>query len=164
MGRRALLYNIRYLLGADYSMNQDPNDLTFRAGEIFEVITETNPDWWTGSHNGRQGLFPSNYVERLDESSQLTAKPTSPAHDRNFASQSYSYQQHQPPMGPPLPMGPPSNVYQNQPVAYNPYMAPPGTVAAQPAAPIPEQPPKKGKFGGMGNTVGYLTLCHSCSH
>ncbi|KAF8802507.1 SH3-domain-containing protein [Phlegmacium glaucopus] len=44
---------------------QDPNDLSFAAGDIIEIVEETNADWWTGRVNGKQGLFPSTYVERL---------------------------------------------------------------------------------------------------
>jgi len=44
---------------------QDPNDLSFAAGDIIEIVEETNADWWTGRLNGKQGLFPSTYVEKL---------------------------------------------------------------------------------------------------
>jgi hypothetical protein len=125
--------------------------LSFKAGDVFEMITETNADWWTGRHNGKQGLFPSNYVEKLETSSSPSHYNERPSQERNFSSPAYApqYQQHQPPVGPPM-------VYQspppNQPVAYNPYMAqPPGNFVAQSP---PEEPPKKSRFGGMGNTVG----------
>jgi len=45
--------------------NADPNDLTFAAGDIVEIVEESNPDWWVGRLKGRQGLFPSNYVEKI---------------------------------------------------------------------------------------------------
>ncbi|KAJ3744054.1 SH3-domain-containing protein [Lentinula detonsa] len=51
---------------------EDPQDLSFRAGDIIEVVQETNNDWWTGSYNGREGLFPSTYVEKLPPSSPLS--------------------------------------------------------------------------------------------
>jgi hypothetical protein len=44
---------------------QEPKDLTFYKDDIIEIISETNADWWTGKVNGRTGLFPSNYVEKL---------------------------------------------------------------------------------------------------
>jgi len=44
---------------------EDPNDLSFSAGDIIEIVDETNADWWTGRLNGKQGLFPSTYVEKL---------------------------------------------------------------------------------------------------
>lgn len=31
-------------------------------------MEETNADWWTGKVNGRRGLFPSNYVEKMSSS------------------------------------------------------------------------------------------------
>ncbi|KIM84779.1 hypothetical protein PILCRDRAFT_817576, partial [Piloderma croceum F 1598] len=130
---------------------ENPNDLSFRAGDVIEMITETNADWWTGRRNGKQGLFPSNYVEKLETSSSPSPSYNErPPQDRKFSSPPYAPQyQQQHPMGPP-PMGPP--VYMsNQPVAYNPYLAqPPGNVVAQPP---PEEPPKKSRFGGMGNTL-----------
>ncbi|KAJ3508104.1 hypothetical protein NLJ89_g5935 [Agrocybe chaxingu] len=43
----------------------DTNDLSFAAGDIIEIVDETNPDWWTGRVHGRQGIFPSAYVERI---------------------------------------------------------------------------------------------------
>ena len=39
--------------------------MTFYKDDIVEIISEANPDWWTGKVNGRTGLFPSNYVEKL---------------------------------------------------------------------------------------------------
>lgn len=45
---------------------QDPNDLSFQVGEIIEIVKETNADWWTGRNKaGKEGLFPSVYVEKL---------------------------------------------------------------------------------------------------
>jgi len=132
---------------------QNPNDLSFRTGDVFEVMTETNSDWWTGRHNGKQGLFPSNYVEKLYTSSPPPLfNEKLPVRGQDYSSPPYA-PQYQAPMGPP-PMGP--QTYQmppppNQQVAYNPYMAqPPGNVIAQPE---PEQPHKKSRFGGLGNTL-----------
>ena len=43
--------------------------MSFRAGDIIDIVSETNEDWWTGrlanNPNAREGLFPSNYVEKL---------------------------------------------------------------------------------------------------
>lgn len=46
-------------------MIKDKDDLSFKVGDIIEIVEETNADWWTGRLNGRQGLFPSNHVEKL---------------------------------------------------------------------------------------------------
>jgi len=131
---------------------QNPNDLPFHAGDVFEIITETNADWWTGRHNGKQGLFPSNYVEKINlpvSSSQLIEASQPALQGRNLPPPSYA-PQYQPPMAVPV-------VYQpqlpspNQQAAYNPYMGPTNIVAQPP--PEQPQPPKKSRFGGMGNTL-----------
>ncbi|KAK0719581.1 BAR domain-containing protein [Lasiosphaeris hirsuta] len=48
----------------DYSA-QAEGDLSFRAGDVIEIITRTQNDneWWTGKLNGKQGQFPGNYVK-----------------------------------------------------------------------------------------------------
>lgn len=42
-----------------------PGDLGFKKGDIITVTkkTEKAEDWWTGTINGKTGIFPSNYVE-----------------------------------------------------------------------------------------------------
>ncbi|KIK98698.1 hypothetical protein PAXRUDRAFT_823613 [Paxillus rubicundulus Ve08.2h10] len=48
--------------------SEDSNDLAFHAGEIIEIVAETNADWWTGRNTaGKQGLFPAIYVEKLPQ-------------------------------------------------------------------------------------------------
>ncbi|TBU23106.1 BAR-domain-containing protein [Dichomitus squalens] len=44
---------------------QAEGDLDFKAGDRIEVVerTESTEDWWTGRLNGRQGVFPGNYVQ-----------------------------------------------------------------------------------------------------
>ncbi|OIW28867.1 BAR domain-containing protein [Coniochaeta ligniaria NRRL 30616] len=48
----------------DYSA-QAEGDLTFRAGDVIEVVTRTANDneWWVGKLHGKQGQFPGNYVQ-----------------------------------------------------------------------------------------------------
>ncbi|KAI0505965.1 BAR domain-containing protein [Xylaria bambusicola] len=48
----------------DYSA-QAEGDLSFRAGDVIEIISRTNNEneWWSGKINGRQGQFPGNYVK-----------------------------------------------------------------------------------------------------
>ncbi|AMD22144.1 HGL196Wp [Eremothecium sinecaudum] len=40
-------------------------DLSFRKGDVITIIkrSRTQNDWWTGRANGREGIFPANYVE-----------------------------------------------------------------------------------------------------
>ncbi|RKU44364.1 hypothetical protein DL546_001623 [Coniochaeta pulveracea] len=48
----------------DYSA-QAEGDLSFRAGDVIEIITRTPNDneWWVGKLHGKQGQFPGNYVK-----------------------------------------------------------------------------------------------------
>lgn len=56
---------------------KDAADLSFAAGEMIEILEETNSDWWTGKINGRQALFPSSYVEKVvAHASTAAAMPT----------------------------------------------------------------------------------------
>lgn len=129
---------------------QERNDLSFSSGEIIEVIDETNSDWWTGKCRGRQGLFPSNYVEKIDSSAPV-GSPSPPMGM---------------PMAPmaPMQMGPPPSSYSSpmsEKTVYQPYPGPVGPpVNAQPQIIVQQQePPKKhSRFGGLGNTVCFDPL------
>ncbi|KAJ4306104.1 BAR adaptor protein Hob1 [Collariella sp. IMI 366227] len=50
----------------DYSA-QAEGDLSFRAGDVIEVLTRTANDneWWTGSVGGKQGQFPGEFISSL---------------------------------------------------------------------------------------------------
>ncbi|KAF8553977.1 SH3-domain-containing protein [Imleria badia] len=143
---------------------QDPNDLAFEAGDIIEIITETNADWWTGrNRSGKQGLFPSNYVEKLPPPSlspifvpEPRQSVTRASVEQRYSSpglanpspQPYSVvpQTHYPPPGgyyPPT--GPPPGA-----VNYS-YVPPPGPPTPQPVA--QQAPAKKSKFGGLGQVM-----------
>ena len=49
----------------DFAAQAD-GDLDFRAGDRIEVVerTESAEDWWTGKLNGRQGVFPGEWLVR----------------------------------------------------------------------------------------------------
>ncbi|KAG1747149.1 SH3-domain-containing protein [Suillus paluster] len=153
--------------------SEDPNDLSFHTGEIIEIVKETNADWWTGRNKvGKQGLFPSTYVEKLaprsvsppsfpefpktrtsvDSKYGLNSEPkypsSGPLGPPQYSSPPYSVpqpvqQQYPPPLGPPPtggypPPGPPYNSYTGNPPVVQ---------------PVPQQPPKKGRFGNLGSTM-----------
>ncbi|RKP06898.1 hypothetical protein THASP1DRAFT_31287 [Thamnocephalis sphaerospora] len=44
---------------------QQPGDLGFRRGDRIEVLNRSDnvEDWWTGRLNGKEGMFPGNYVK-----------------------------------------------------------------------------------------------------
>ena len=150
---------------------QEPNDLAFSSGEIIEIVDETNTDWWTGKCRGRQGLFPSNHVEKIDDAAASPAPPVrAPAYQSPPPTSSYQSPPPQPVVpyqsGPPQPYSPNYVDEKNQ---YRPYGAPyqPPAPVAQPvmAAPPPQQvivqeaaPPKKNRFGGLGGTVSSSAL------
>jgi hypothetical protein len=59
-------YNRRPTAVAIYDFDaQQPGDLGFRKGDVIEVIekTDSTDAWWKGRVNGREGVFPGNYVQ-----------------------------------------------------------------------------------------------------
>ncbi|XP_057570028.1 GRB2-related adapter protein isoform X2 [Hippopotamus amphibius kiboko] len=42
---------------------QDPSQLSFRRGDIIEVMERLDPCWWRGRLCGRVGFFPRSYVQ-----------------------------------------------------------------------------------------------------
>ncbi|CAX45008.1 conserved hypothetical protein [Candida dubliniensis CD36] len=58
----------------DYKSDYD-EDLNFDAGTIINIISVENDEWYSGEYDGKQGMFPKNFVEVLDEP---TANPDQP--------------------------------------------------------------------------------------
>ncbi|KAF8207212.1 SH3 domain-containing protein [Mycena galopus ATCC 62051] len=139
---------------------QNSQDLSFRTGQIIEILEETNSDWWTGLLNGREGVFPANYVEKLP--------PPAPS--------PYNALYQPPTSGPPQAYQAPSGPHQAHSTTHmealpqlvrrssqlvwrsppNPYGGPPPLTpkpsqAPAAAAPPAEAPPKKNKFGKFGS-------------
>ncbi|KAJ3037389.1 F-BAR and double SH3 domains protein 1 [Rhizophlyctis rosea] len=48
----------------DYSAGS-ADELTFRTGDIIELIDQSDPDWWEGELHGNTGAMPANYVEMM---------------------------------------------------------------------------------------------------
>lgn len=58
---------IRALIQYDYEKAED-NELELREGEYVTNIDMVDEDWWMGTNSqGETGLFPSNYVELVDD-------------------------------------------------------------------------------------------------
>jgi len=104
--------------------NAEPGDLSFSAGDVIEILEETNADWWTGRFRGKQGVFPSNYVEKITSpiSETVSEKPVY----RPFGAAYHGLDQ-----PPPAGQGVNSVGLQGQPEAHG----------------------KKSKFGGLGDTM-----------
>ncbi|KAG0076781.1 hypothetical protein BGZ93_000712 [Podila epicladia] len=49
----------------------DAGDLSFKAGDMINVIEYMNDDWWRGSLGKNYGIFPSSYVKILDSDSKV---------------------------------------------------------------------------------------------
>lgn len=110
--------------------------MSFSEGDIIEIVAETNADWWTGSFNGRQGLFPSNHVEKL-ASTPIRSPAPAPAAPAVGA----------------RPYRPFGAVYHG---ADAPPPANAGAVNSVGLQEAPGQEQKKKKFGKLGNTVCVL--------
>ncbi|TSO15218.1 Intersectin-2 [Bagarius yarrelli] len=44
------------------------DEMTFQKGQLINVLTNDDSDWWRGEINGVTGLFPTNYVKMTTES------------------------------------------------------------------------------------------------
>jgi len=62
-GTQGVLRQVRALY--DYAP-QAEGDLEFKAGDVINVLDDSDPSgWWRGEVNGKEGVFPSNYVQNL---------------------------------------------------------------------------------------------------
>ncbi|XP_072512865.1 rho guanine nucleotide exchange factor 7b isoform X2 [Salminus brasiliensis] len=63
------------LVKARFNFQQTNEDeLCFNKGDIIHVTRQEDGGWWEGTHNGKTGWFPSNYVKEIKGSD----KPISP--------------------------------------------------------------------------------------
>ncbi|GAA6095325.1 GRB2-related adapter protein 2b isoform X2 [Tachysurus ichikawai] len=44
---------------------EEQDELNFSAGDIIEVVDQSESFWWVGRVRGRTGLFPTNYITPL---------------------------------------------------------------------------------------------------
>lgn len=50
-----------------FSYKQDHEDeLNLNVGDVIEVVGEEEEGWWRGHLNGKEGVFPSNFVVELE--------------------------------------------------------------------------------------------------
>ncbi|XP_057562950.1 rho guanine nucleotide exchange factor 7 isoform X2 [Hippopotamus amphibius kiboko] len=67
--------NSQLVVRAKFSFQQTNEDeLSFTKGDVIHVTRVEEGGWWEGTHNGRTGWFPSNYVREVKPSE----KPVSP--------------------------------------------------------------------------------------
>jgi signal transducing adaptor molecule len=48
----------------------EAGELAFRKGDVIAVLESVYKDWWKGSLRGQKGIFPLNYVEKLQDPTQ----------------------------------------------------------------------------------------------
>ena len=100
------------------------------AGDTIDIVEETNADWWTGRNRGKQGLFPSNYVQKL------SPEPSpQPYQEKAYNTPGHINYGHHP-----------------SPQQMNPVYNPP-VVNSVGLQPVEGQDKKKNKFGKLGTTV-----------
>ncbi|KAJ7226087.1 hypothetical protein GGX14DRAFT_423794 [Mycena pura] len=58
---------VQYVVALYDFQAQADGDLSFNVGDRIEVVerAKSAEDWWTGRVNGRQGVFPGNYVQDM---------------------------------------------------------------------------------------------------
>lgn len=59
---------------------ENDEEITFDPGDIITDIDTFDEGWWKGrSPDGRFGMFPANYVELIEDSSEVPQQPEPPA-------------------------------------------------------------------------------------
>jgi len=122
---------------------QEVGDLSFKKGDIIDVIERFPNGWATGYFKGQQGSFPFNYVKELppEPSFPPPAPPVMTMHESAPSpSQALDVVEDVPIAKPPVPASKPPSLANVVPAAPTPPPAPVVAVSA-PAAPPPPAPP-----------------------
>lgn len=63
--------NSQLVVRAKFNFQQTNEDeLSFSKGDVIHVTRVEEGGWWEGTHNGRTGWFPSNYVREIKPSGE----------------------------------------------------------------------------------------------
>jgi GTPase-activator protein for Ras-like GTPase/SH3 domain/Variant SH3 domain len=68
----AAVQKVRALFNCDAETD---SELSFRCGDIIDVLGKPHEEWWIGSIGSRSGLFPTNFVEVISVSSAPKVAP-----------------------------------------------------------------------------------------
>ncbi|XP_063699833.1 intersectin-2 [Culicoides brevitarsis] len=60
--------DLDYYVAVYSYQSTEPGDLVFNEGDTI-IVTSKNGDWWTGTLGENSGMFPSNYVQKLETTS-----------------------------------------------------------------------------------------------
>ena len=60
-------YDSLWVLNLPFSfITEDESEISFEPGDIISAVETVDKAWWQGcTKDGRQGLFPANYVETI---------------------------------------------------------------------------------------------------
>ena len=64
---------------------QNDDELAFQKGQVITVLNKDDCDWWKGELNGREGLFPSNYVKLTTDTDPSTQCEYTQTHTHTHA-------------------------------------------------------------------------------
>ena len=59
---RTMKYKVQAIFDCE---PEESDELRLRKGDIITVLEKTSENWWKGSCNGQEGLFPVSYVKDL---------------------------------------------------------------------------------------------------
>jgi hypothetical protein len=71
--------NSQLVVRAKFNFQQTNEDeLSFTKGDVIHVTRVEEGGWWEGTHNGRTGWFPSNYVREIKPSGKWLSQDSWP--------------------------------------------------------------------------------------
>jgi len=73
-------YRTRYLAKWDYTGDPEYRQLSFKAGDIIELVERIDgSEFWVGEFNGVEGMFPIPYCELVKRNIKLKLQAVTPA-------------------------------------------------------------------------------------
>ncbi|XP_019853346.1 PREDICTED: SH3 domain-containing kinase-binding protein 1-like isoform X2 [Amphimedon queenslandica] len=54
---------------------ENPDELSLPLGSTVEVLGEEEEGWWRGKLDGKEGVFPSNFVQLIEEAEEKDSSP-----------------------------------------------------------------------------------------
>eukprot|EP00111_Clytia_hemisphaerica_P010661 TCONS_00031131-protein len=57
---------------------EQQDEIALSVGDVVEVLEEEDEGWWRGRINGKEGMFPSNFVERIKDEHPSASAPVLP--------------------------------------------------------------------------------------
>ena len=56
-------------------MAKNPDELSLPFGSTVEILGEEEEGWWRGKLDGKEGVFPSNFVQLIKETEERDTSP-----------------------------------------------------------------------------------------